>query len=243
MNDLEREIRDTLQRQELDAPAFDVTDMRLATIGAHRRQTRNILVGGIVTTAVIALAVIGGSAILRADRSQIPLESPRPVVTSPTDTSVIEPFDPEQVKGWPGARGNPPGIYSWDPDDTVYGTWMHNVTGPTQVQFTMIELPNASPSPNGTEPVSVMVGGLDAMYQQVPAYDENGLRVAWMVEQWLLRIDDGIQVRISLEIPDGTPDRIAAEAHAIVPSIQLMEWDNPSGYRLAFQLPAGWDSG
>ena len=244
MNDLEREIRATLQRHELDAPDIDIADARRATTGAHRRQTRNILVGGIVITAVVAFAVIGSSAVLRADRSQIPIEPPRSVVTpSPTEASEIEPFDPEQVEGWPGARRNPPGVYSWNPDDARYGTWMHNVTGPTQVQFWMIEPLDTSPSPDGTDPVSVRVGGFDARYQQVPAHDENGLPVPWLQEQWLVRIDDSTRVLISLEIPDGTPEDIAAEARSIVPSIQLVAWDNPSGYRLAFQLPSGWDSG
>ena len=76
----------------------------------------------------------------------------------------------------------------------------------------------------------------------MPASDDNGLPMPWMVEQWLLRIDDGIQVLITLEIPTGRPTA-SRQRRAIVRSIQLMEWDNPSGYPLAFQLPAGWDSG
>jgi hypothetical protein len=243
MNDLEREIRATLHRHEVDAPGVDVTDVRRATTGAHRRQTRNLLVGGIVTTAIVALAVIGGNAMLSADRSQIPIEPPRPVVTpSPTPPSDAEPFDPEQIKGWPGARGNPPGIYSWDAN-ARYAGWMHNVTGPTQVQFWMTERANITPSPDWIAPVPVTVGGLEATYQQVPAYDEEGLPVPWLQEQWIVRIDDSTRVIIRLEIPDGTPEDIAAEARSIVPSIQFMEWDSPSGYRLAFRLPAGWDSG
>ena len=67
MNDLERQVRDTLLRHQDDAPRFDVSEAHRAAGRARRRQVRSVVVGAIGAAAVIvAFAGIGG--LVRADR-------------------------------------------------------------------------------------------------------------------------------------------------------------------------------
>ena len=99
MNDLERQVRDTLLRHEDDAPPFDISDARRAARRTRRRQARNVVVGAIGAAAVIvAFAGLGG--LVRADRSPTVLDKPSPSLPTPAP-------DDAHVSGWPGRSREP----------------------------------------------------------------------------------------------------------------------------------------
>ncbi len=101
MNDLERQVRDTLLRHQDDAPSFDISDAPRVARRTRRRQTRNVVVGAIgVAAVIVALAGLGG--LVRADRAPTVLDTPSPSLSTP-------PPDDAHVSGWPGRYVAKPG--------------------------------------------------------------------------------------------------------------------------------------
>jgi hypothetical protein len=109
MNDLEREIRDTLRRHEHDAPTFDASDARRAAGRTRRRQILNVAGVGVGTLVVAVALVASLGGLVRADRSPIVLDTPSPSQTSAPTPGPID----RVVHGWPDGGRNPAGVYSW----------------------------------------------------------------------------------------------------------------------------------
>ena len=81
MNDLEREIRETLHRHEYDAPPFDPSDAGRALGRTRRRQILNVAALGIGSAALVVGVVAGLGGLVRADRGPTVLKPPPSVAT------------------------------------------------------------------------------------------------------------------------------------------------------------------
>ena len=88
MNDLEREIRETLRHHEGDAPTFDSSDARHAAARTRRRQIVNVAGVGLGTLVIVIGLVVGLGGLVRADRSPIVLDTPSPSQTSTPPPSI-----------------------------------------------------------------------------------------------------------------------------------------------------------
>ncbi len=109
MNDLEREIRETLRDHEHGAPTSDRSDAQHAAARTRRRQIVNVAGVGLGTIVIVIGLVVGLGGLVRADRSPTVLDTP-----SPSETSLPTPGPSDQeVHGWPGGSRNPAGVYSW----------------------------------------------------------------------------------------------------------------------------------
>jgi hypothetical protein len=202
----------------------------------HARRARNRRVGAFAVTAIIAGA--GVFAIVQQSRSGLSLHdspsSPGSVVTSSAPSMATPtPHDEGVVHGWPGARHNPRGVYSWDAQSN---NWMHNPTGASAVEISF-NLKGPGPTVPLSEAV-VTVAGSAAMYRELPAVGSAGdIR-----EEWIVDIN-GTTVSIRLRAHAGTTETELAEAHAVVDSIRSEPQKDDPGFVLIFTLPNGWDSG
>ena len=156
---------------------------------------------------------------------------------APSLSGVSSPVDLSIVNGWPGARRNPAGLYSWNVQDD---RWMHN---PREYDFggsgigIGITFYASAQDAFDRGPQAVTVADHDGTYQELPS--STGGRM----EVWIVDIED-TTVTIVVE---GRPETTAAElaeAHAIIASIRSEpRTKNRAGFRLIFTLPEGWDSG
>jgi hypothetical protein len=238
LNDLEREIRDTLLRHQDDAPAFDISEARRAAGRARQRQARNVAVGGTLVAAAAIVVIAGFSGFVRADRPPTVIDRPSP---TPTCTATAE-QPATNVLGWPDTSKNRAGVYSWGalrPSDYVNEGWMHNAykPGSGDVEITFEGLPGQLIPHRGGSPATV--AGCEGTYQRFSAELE---RRDGLLERWMVDIQ-GTTVRITLTAP-GAPKDEVAEAHGIIESIVAVPRDDPYGFRLLFTLTTGtWDSG
>ena len=140
-----------------------------------------------------------------------------------------EPSASPEIHGWPGARANPAGLYSW-----TLGSmgWMHNVTHegtPVEIEFEPLD--DTYPVPTDTSASA----RLRAPYEAVEPISDTRIQ-AYLV--------DFPEARVSIIVrsfPESDPALIA-EAEAIVESVRVEHQDDGTG-RLVFMLPEGWDSG
>jgi hypothetical protein len=239
VNDLEREIRDTLLRHQDDAPAFDPSEARRAAGRARQRQARNVAVGGTLVAAAAIVGIVGFGGFVRADRPPTVIDRPSP---TPTCTATAE-HPATKVLGWPDTTKNRAGVYSWGalerPSDGVRSGWMHNAykPGSGRVEITMEASPGQL-TPHG-EGTAVTVAGCEGTYRRFTAELE---RRDGLLERWMVDIQ-GTTVTITLTAP-GAPEDEVAEAHGIIESIVAVPSDDPYGFRLLFTLTTGtWDSG
>lgn len=241
MNDLERQVRDTLLRHQDDAPRFDVSEAHRAAGRARRRQVRSVVVGAIGAAAVIvAFAGIGG--LVRADRSPTVLDTPSPSLPTPGP-------DDAGVSGWPGRTRNPAGVYSWDaspfpefPNQTL--GLIHNgyAPGSGDVNIVIRGVPGRIVPHRGR--TAVTVAGYEGTYRRVVG---AGSLAGWMdglpSEEWMVNIQ-GTTVTITLIEEPRARESELAEAHEIIESIRMEPQDNELGFRLDFTLTTNtWDSG
>lgn len=228
MNDLEHEIRDALRRHEGDAPPFDASDARRATGRTRQRQILNVLGFGLGTIVIISGLVAGLNGLVGADRRPTVIDAPPP---APTSVATPTPGAAAIVHGWPGARSNPAGVYSWD----VQGQrWMHNVSdGASGVVIEFWPIPIVSQG----EETAVTVAGYEGIYRQIPI-DSTGVSR----EEWIVDIE-GTTVSLVLTASPGTTEAELAEAHAVIASIRSEPQKDDPGFMLTFTLSRGWDSG
>ncbi len=247
MNDLEREVRDTLLRHQDDAPSFDTSEAHRVAGRAHRRQVRNVVIGGIagIATVIVAFAGLGG--LVRADRPPIVLDRPP---SSPM--CVVKPGpDEAEIYGWPDRTRNPAGVYSWDgpPSSAFIGEgFMHNgyKPGSGAVNILVKGVPGRLIPHRGQ--TSVTVAGCAGTYRRF-VRDDGWPGISGPSEEWMLDIR-GTTVTITLiaERPSrndpGAREVEVVEAHEIIESIRAERWDNALGFRLIFTLATNtWDSG
>ena len=142
-----------------------------------------------------------------------------------------EPSASPEVHGWPGAKRNPAGLYSW-----TLGSmgWMHNVNyegTPVEIAFEALDdtwsIPVETVTSADTDP--------EAHYNAVERVSDTRIQ-AWLVDLPEARVS--IIVR---SFPESDPALIA-EAGAIVESVRVEHQDDGIS-RLVFMLPEGWDSG
>lgn len=96
----------------------------------------------------------------------------------------------------------------------------------------------ASDEAYGPGPIAVTVGGYVATYQELLVNSENLLkRQVWIVDI------DGTPVTIAVWAEPGASSADLAEATAIIDSIRIEPTNTSTGFRLTFDLLAGWDSG
>jgi hypothetical protein len=183
--------------------------------------------------------------------------APTPLLTSsPAPTDAPPTAEPsEVVRDWPGSRSNenPEGRYSWNPD--ADGTawqgprafkgdtsgWMHRV--PDDIAFTV----SLTDKDYGPGPASVKVAGYDATYQELPRSKTASEQLQYWAEGvllyvWIVDID-GTKVTITVQSAPSTSAAVLDEAKAIVDSIRVERTTATTGFRLTFDLQAGWDSG
>jgi hypothetical protein len=245
MNDLERQVRETFLRHQVDAPSLDTAEARRAAGRGRRRQARNVVIGAIVGTAVVIVAFAGTSGPLRADRPPTVLDSP----PSSLPTSVATPpILDGPVLGWPGPTKNRAGVYSWDaspfpqfPDQTV--GWMHNgyESGSGDVNVTFDGDPGRLVPHRGN--TAVTVAGYEGTYRRFTMDASAGYLGGLPAEEWMVDIE-GTTVTIRIVAEPRARDTELAEARGIIQSIRVEPRDNALGFRLVFTLQTGaWDSG
>lgn len=241
MNDLEQKVRDTLLRHQGDAPPLEIADVRRVARQAHRRQVRNLLVGGIAGAAVVIGGIAGFDELLRVDGPPTGSDPPSPSrMCVATETA---PGDVE-VHGWPGPSRNAAGVYSWDnlPDPDAAEGFIHNAYSPGSGDVTIfIEGVQGRLIPHRGQ-TAVTVAGCEGTYRRfigdVPSIERPG-----PVEEWMVDIQ-GTTVTINLGANPGAPEAEVAEAHQIIESIRAEPQDSVLGFRLIFTLKTNtWDSG
>jgi hypothetical protein len=248
MNDIERQVRDTLRRHEDEAPLFDASDARRASRRTRRRQILNVAALSIGSIALMIGVGVGVDGLLRADPGPTVLHQPPSVVTpTPSDAAVA---------GWPTASShNPAGVYSWDksrcgsyqPGSGYCGMGlMHNgqSRGSGNVDMLFLGVPGRLIPHRGQTAVSV--AGFEGTYRQfIGGRQSPG--PSWMnglpTEEWMVDIQ-GTTVTILLIAEHGARETELADAHAIIGSIRAEPQDNDLGFRLDFTLTTNdWDSG
>jgi hypothetical protein len=247
MNDLEREVRDTLRGHQADAPLLEIADARRLARQAHRRQVRNMVVGGIVGAAVVIGGIAGFDGLLRSDGRPIGSDPPPP---SRMCAATAGPVD-AGVHGWPGPTRNPAGVYSWDKYEDAGGRegFIHNAYSPGSGDMTiLIEGETGRLIPHRGQ-TTTTVAGCEATYRRFDAEDggEDNLSGDFAeggtVEEWMVDIQ-GTTVTISIAAKPGAPGAEVAEAQEIVQSIRAEPQDSVLGFRLLFTLKTNtWDSG
>jgi hypothetical protein len=133
------------------------------------------------------------------------------------------------IHGWPGARANPAGFYSWTPGGPG---WMHG----GGVEISIAELADeASGIP--VEDITMFGEGLEGPFSARPQRVADVRLQTWIMDALGTKV-----VIIIRSFLDTTPARIA-EAEAVVDSIEIEPADTDAGYRLVLELDDGWDSG
>jgi hypothetical protein len=245
MNDLEQKVRDTLLRHQGDAPLLEIADVRRVARQAHRRQVRNLVVGGIAGAAVVIGGIAGFDGLLRVDGPPTGSDPPSPSrMCVATETA---PGDVE-VHGWPGPSRNPAGVYSWDnfPDPDVFAEgFIHNAYSPGSGDVTiLIEGVQGRLIPHRGQ-TAVTVARCEGTYRRFIGDPGRlaGITERGPVEEWMVDIQ-GTTVTISLAANPGAPEAEVAEAHQIIESIRSEPQDSVLGFRLIFTLKTNtWDSG
>ena len=195
---------------------------------AEKNTLTKVAIGAVALVAVAIFGVAlssGGSTVGGPPASSTLLPTPSPSIAS-------LPVHPTIVNGWPGARHNPAGRYSWE---VRRDSWMHN---PTDNGLGVSITFSASANAYESGPTTVTIAGRAGTYQELPV-GANGKRT----ELWIVDIKD-TKVTITVEARPGTTAAELAEANAIIESIHSeATGDRRRPFRLTFTLPNGWDSG
>jgi hypothetical protein len=154
------------------------------------------------------------------DPALAPGPSPRPSPAAGDTASV--------VNGWPGARPDPAGLYSWYPGGM---SWMHK--GPVEIMFQ--ELEDAGRIP--VEHVGRLEPDRDTSFGELPTPVADV-----RVQTWMMSVA-GTPIAIILKSSANAPPAALSEAQAVVESVRMEPVDTGAGYRLVFKLGPGWDSG
>jgi hypothetical protein len=243
VNDIETQIRETLLRHESEAPAFDVSDARLAAGRTRRRQVLNVAVLGVGALAVVIGVVAGLGGLLRADPGPTVLNQPSPEVTASPEVTPSP--RASSVRGWPDMTRNVAGVYSWDATDNPDENegFMHNGyrPGSGEVSILFEGVPGDLVTHRGRSPITV--AGYDGSYRRFVVQDGVGWMNGLPQEEWMVDIE-GTTVTIRLIAGHRASKAELAEAHEIIRSIDVEPQDNELGYRLTFTLTTDtWDSG
>jgi hypothetical protein len=160
---------------------------------------------------------------LQIERDPASAPSPSPQASpSVADTASV-------VNGWPGARANPAGFYSWVPGGL---SWMHG----GGVEISIAELPDdAAGIP--VEDITSFGDGLEGPFSARPQLVADARFQSWIMDALGTKV-----VIVIKSFADTAPSRVA-EAEAVVESIDVEPTDTDAGYRLVFELQDGWDSG
>jgi hypothetical protein len=175
------------------------------------------------------------SAELRAIVESMRIEhDPALAPSPPPQSSPVAGDTASVVNGWPGARAEPAGLYSWLPGGR---SWMHRVG-------------------DGSGPVEITISELDEEAYAIPVDDITALgrdlegpfgvrpeRVADVRFQSWIMDALGTNVVVVVKSYADTTGEVLAEAQAVVESIHVEPRDSSAGYRLVFELEYGWDSG
>jgi hypothetical protein len=186
-----------------------------------------IAAAGVVVAAVVAVNLLSPSGRFGGSGTAV---SPSPSAScSPSPKSSRE-VGGQNVNGWPGARSNAAGLYSWDMGADV---WMHHATdNSVGVSITFSKSANAYKS----GPTPIRVAGCEGTYQKL-LLGSDGMTEVWIVEM------GGKRVTILVQSPRTATPAQLAEAYAIIESIRYEPAAFGVGYALIFSLPDGWDSG
>jgi hypothetical protein len=184
-------------------------------IGSPGRAAR-----GVLLVAILAATVAPATSVaLAADASPEP------------GASTADAPSGEVVHGWPGARRNPDGLYSW----TGGPRWMHNVThagAPVEIIFGEADEAWAIP----VEDIASASVDLDGPFVGRPVHVADTRLQAWLLDL------DGDRVAILVKSFTDSDPALVVEAEAIIESIRVDRSD--AGVpRLVFRLLEGWDSG
>ena len=185
----------------------------------------------------IVLGVLVGCGGQRGEPSVADIASGTP----PPSASVLPPL------GMPGTRSSPAGEYGWT-GGLGSRTGMHKVVesgGGGQTQMVFAVESDCFASGEGPEPVAVTVAGVDGWY--VEPYD--GPRVLFMPQRESGQTTGGYALPMGNRTlcvyltwdQTSTTDEVDA-AREVVESIRG-EAFGPSGIRIVFTLPEGWDVG
>jgi hypothetical protein len=173
-----------------------------------------------VTAIVLAVAI--------ATLPTTPTTQQPAAITAASPTTSPTPERAPVVHGWPGARANPAGLYSWTPGRLG---WMHR-TGGISMTFAVLDdergaLAEVAPRPAELErPIT-----------------EQPKRIADLrIQSWVLH-SAGDDIVVTITSGPDTPPSVIAEAEAVVRSIRVEPTGTEGGYRLIFELEDGWDSG
>lgn len=248
MNDLERVVHETLLRHQGDAPLLEIADARRLARQAHRRQVRNVVVGGIAGAAVMIGGIAGFDGLLRMDGPPTGSNPP-----SPSRMCVATGTAPGDLKvhGWPGPTRNPAGVYSWDKYEDAGGRegFIHNAYSPGSGDMTILIEGEIGRLISHRGQTKMTVAGCEATYRRFDGEDggEDSLSGDFAeggtVEEWMVDIQ-GTTVTISIAAKPGAPEAEVAEAQEIVQSIRAQPQDTPLGFRLILTLTTNtWDSG
>lgn len=263
--DFERELVQRLAHGAPPAAPGSLERARLAIVNVPQRRglLRLAPVTGSVqwmraaaAVAVVVAALVVGYALGRISPlvGDGPSATPSPsLVETPSPSLVATPAESASASQlpalrMPGTRSSPSGEYGWT-GELGSRIGMHNVVGTsdsyrmTQVVFAVEN--DCFAAGEGPEPVSVTVAGLAGRY--VEPYDGPG--VLFMPE----RADGQTTGAYALPISDRTlcvyltwdasttMDELDA-ARQVVESIRGQAF-GPSGIRIVFTLPEGWDTG
>jgi hypothetical protein len=185
--------------------------------------------GALLVAILTATLVPASSVALATDASPEPGASP--VEASPVA---------ETVHGWPGARAERAGLYSWRVGPGL-SRWMHKVpegwssTAPNSVELAFLAAEEAD------APEMMWSPAVFRSWWAEGRFDEHPARVLDVrTEMWLLDVQ-GTRVAILLDSYPDTDPALLAEARAVIDSIVVLP--TASGPRLVFRLLEGWDSG
>ena len=195
---------------------------------------------GVAAAAILLLTAIGSA--------YLPIGSPPEPSTTPVPTSMAASTSIESqegsvsadpsIKGWPGTRENPAGLYSWgtspDADPGSRDGWMHNgYQDNREGQGVEITFADARFLNFDDGPTAVTIAGREGTYQE---------RVVggYLTHLWIVDID-GRRMTFAVDAEPNTTPAQLVEAHAVIESIRYQQAG--TGFRLVFWLPYGWDSG
>lgn len=165
------------------------------------------------------------SAELRAIVESMRIEHDPALAPSPSPQDSVA----EVIHGWPGARANPAGSYSWTPGGRG---WMHG--GGVEVSIAELD-DEASGIP--VEDITRFGEGLEGPFSVRPQQVADVRFQSWVMDALGTKV-----VIVMKSFADTAPSRVA-EAEAVVDSIDVEPMDTDAGYRLVFELDDGWDSG
>jgi hypothetical protein len=209
-------------------------------LGASRWVKRSVWIAIVTALGLVAVVVAinlspgaNNVAAPRPSASVTPTVSPSPAASSRPTLAPVPSFSstPSGSPGFPGARENSPGLYSWRSGSPG---WMHkHVEGAGGIEITFTAVAEDRFRGGAVE---------HALNEDDVPHSDGPVRVADLVTQvWVLDVA-GTRVGVIVESSLTTRASDLAEAEAIVRSIRG-EPIQDGAVLLTFSLPAGWDSG